>query len=490
MSAPGTGNTPSGRTIFIALAAMTAVAAVLRFVGLNSELWYDEIKTLIESVRPPLAVIVAEFPSNNDHPLYSLLAHFSIGAFGEAPWSLRLPSVLFAIATIPLLYVFGRKATGAKEALIAAALLAVSYHHIWYAQSARGYTMLLFFTLATSALLVEAMKAPKAKTYALYALAAALGCYTHLTMVYVVVAHAMIIGVRQLVADKGRIRFASYYLPAFGFVLAGFLTLLLYLPLFADVATFFEEKKVEPAKQVATAGWALMETIKGLNVGFAGVAGAVIALGVLAVGYLSYLRQSVVLAALFVLPAPVIVAAAVLLQRPMFPRFFFVLAGFALLVLVRGAFVIGREAAMRAPPPKFLGPREEGWGVALSLLLIAASIAALPAQYAAPKQNYSAAVAFLDREAAGDPVYLLNISAGLPMADYYERAWPVMFTLEEVEKAARGPSWIAYTFEDYIRLRTPDIFAALEERCVRKASFAGTVSGSDVIVMQCGGRAS
>ena len=32
-------------------AAMTAVAAVLRFVGLNSELWYDEIKTLIESVR-------------------------------------------------------------------------------------------------------------------------------------------------------------------------------------------------------------------------------------------------------------------------------------------------------------------------------------------------------------------------------------------------------------------------------------------------------
>lgn len=487
MSAPLHPEIVSRKAALIALAALTALGALLRIYGLNSELWYDEIKTVLDSVRPPLSSILTVFPSNNDHKFYSLLAHLSVGAFGEAPWSLRLPSALFAVASIPLLYVFGRRATGRLEALLAAALLAVSYHHVWYAQSARGYTMLLFFTLTTSALLIEAIKAPRAWTYALYAAAAALGCYTHLTMVYVVVSHALIVGANLLLTQKGAFSLRPYFLPAFGFILAGVFTILLYLPLFSDVATFFEEKKVEPAKQVASAGWALMETLRGLDVGFAGVAGALVALLFLAAGYFSYLRQSLTLSALFVLPAPVIVAAAVLMQRPMFPRFFFVLAGFALLVAVRGAFVIGRAAARRVPPPKFLGPREAGWGVLLSLLLFAASAASLPPQYALPKQNFSGAIAFLERQAAeGAPVYLLGGSAGLPIDDYYGKKWPVIFEPAEIAGAAKRKSWIAYTFEDYIALRRPEVWTALNAACVKKAAFPGTVEGSDVVVMACG----
>lgn len=487
MSAPLLPDTISKRTALVLLAAVTALGALLRFYGLDSELWYDEIKTVLESVRPPLASILTVFPSNNDHKFYSLLAHFSVSAFGEAPWSLRLPSVLFAVATIPLLYAVGRQVTGRLEALLAAALLAVSYHHIWYAQSARGYTMLLFFTLATSALLMQAIKAPRARTYALYAGVAALGCYTHLTMVYVVVSHAMIAGANILLTQKTKFSVKPFFLPAFGFVLAGVFTILLYLPLVADVATFFEEKKVEPAKQVATAGWALIETLRGLNVGFAGLAGALAALAVLGVGYSSYLRQSLTLGALFVLPAPVIVAAAILMQRPMFPRFFFVLAGFALLVVVRGAFVIGRAAATRVPPPKLLGPREAGWGVLLSLILIAVSAASLPAQYALPKQNYSGAIAYLEREAEpGDPIYLLGGSAGLAVDDYYGKTWKVIFEPAEIADAARRQSWIAYTFEDYITLRRPEVWTALTAACAMKASFPGTVEGSDVVVMKCG----
>ena len=487
MSAPTFSETSSQKPYLAALVMLTALAAALRIYGLNSELWYDEIKTVLDSVRPPLASILTVFPSNNDHKFYSLLAHFSVSAFGEAPWSLRLPSLLFAIASIPLLYFFGRRATGRLEALLAAALLAVSYHHIWYAQSARGYTMLLFFTLATSALLVEAIRAPRAKTYALYAAAAALGCYTHLTMVYIVISHAMIAGANILLTQRGKFSLKPYLPPAFGFVLAGVFTILLYLPLFADVATFFDEKKVEPAKQVATAGWALKETLRGLNVGFAGLAGVAVAFAVLGAGYLSYLRQSLTLSALFVLPAPVIIATAVLMQRPMFPRFFFVLAGFALLVAVRGAFVIGRAAARRLPPPKFLGAPEAGWGVLICAILFIASASSLPPQYALPKQNFSGAIAYLDGKAAqGAPVFLLGGSAGLPVDDYYGRKWPVIFEPAEIAAAAARPSWIAYTFEDYITLRRPEVWEALTAVCVKAATFPGTVEGSDVVVMKCG----
>ena len=65
------------------LTAILLIGVALRIYGLNSGLWYDEIVTLVESVRPPLREIVTHFPSNNDHPLYSVLAHLSIGIFGE-----------------------------------------------------------------------------------------------------------------------------------------------------------------------------------------------------------------------------------------------------------------------------------------------------------------------------------------------------------------------------------------------------------------------
>src|SRR5262249_35124820 len=44
------------------LTAILLIGAALRIYGLNSRLWYDEIVTLVESVRPPLREIVTHFP--------------------------------------------------------------------------------------------------------------------------------------------------------------------------------------------------------------------------------------------------------------------------------------------------------------------------------------------------------------------------------------------------------------------------------------------
>src|SRR3982751_363400 len=89
------------------LAAVVLVGAALRFHFLDSGLWYDEIVTLVESVRRPFASIVTQFPGSNDHPLYSVLGHLSMTLFGEHAWSLRLPAALFGVAGLPLLYIFG-----------------------------------------------------------------------------------------------------------------------------------------------------------------------------------------------------------------------------------------------------------------------------------------------------------------------------------------------------------------------------------------------
>ena len=66
--------------------------------------------------------------------------------------------VLFGLASILALYLFGRQVTSASESLLAAALLTFSYHHVWFSQNARGYTGLLFWTLLSSWLLLRALR--------------------------------------------------------------------------------------------------------------------------------------------------------------------------------------------------------------------------------------------------------------------------------------------------------------------------------------------
>ena len=86
------------------MALLAVAGAGLRFHGIGTNLWYDEIVTLTESVRAPFVQIVTSFAGDNHHPLYSVLAHAAVAVFGEEPSALRLPAALFGAATLPLLY--------------------------------------------------------------------------------------------------------------------------------------------------------------------------------------------------------------------------------------------------------------------------------------------------------------------------------------------------------------------------------------------------
>ena len=116
---------PEARTPWALLIALTVIAAILRAIGIDGGLWYDEIRTLQDSVRQPLVQILTVFPGNNQHTLYSVLAHASIALFGDHPWSLRAPALLFGVASVPALYLFAREFVGRSEALLACLLLAV-----------------------------------------------------------------------------------------------------------------------------------------------------------------------------------------------------------------------------------------------------------------------------------------------------------------------------------------------------------------------------
>src|SRR5712692_8080264 len=159
---------PSGQGLsgpWLWLAGLTALALILRLIRLDQQLWYDEMTTLVQSVRQPFLKILTSYTSKNQHLLYSLLARVSIVAFGDHIWSLRLPAVLFGTACVPALYALARRITSQGEALLATTLFL------------DGVSRQL--SVSPSGL----------KLWLLYGLVLALGMYTHLIMGLVAAAH-------------------------------------------------------------------------------------------------------------------------------------------------------------------------------------------------------------------------------------------------------------------------------------------------------------
>src|SRR3974390_3378756 len=60
------------------VAGLMAVAIVLRVVALTQQLWFDEIVALLDSARDPISRTMTHYAGQNQHMLYSLLAHGSI----------------------------------------------------------------------------------------------------------------------------------------------------------------------------------------------------------------------------------------------------------------------------------------------------------------------------------------------------------------------------------------------------------------------------
>lgn len=456
---------------------LTLLAIVVRSIGLNDGLWWDEMRTLIDSVRSPMYAIVTIYPGDNQHTLFSVLARLAVISFGEDVWTLRLPAMLAGVLCVPVGYLFAREFVGRLEAQLTALLIAVSYHHVWFSQSARGYTLLALFTLLSSWLFLRGMRRGRVSDFIWYGIVGALGAYTHLTMVFVVASHALLYVAPLVLRDVHLPGERRWKLALTGFALAAGLTVLLYSPFLLEVQRVVGK---EPA-YAASPRWAALELLKGLRIGLGSVVGVAIAGALFLVGLLSYYRQSRFLLGMFLLPGVVTLAATVVLQRPVRPRFFFFLIGFGLLIIVRGALEVGRVLQRRAAS----GPAPSNpIGVALALGMAIASAISLSVNYRFPKQDYEGPIRFVEaRQQPGETVATAG-GAKYPYREYYRRAWLNVDSLAQLDRARQAGHkvWMIYTLKSYIKARTPDLMRTIDEQCTDKQVFRGTVGDGDVTV--------
>ena len=132
-----------------ALLAMIAFGIALRVRPLGQPINYDESFTYIVYANRPWLIAWANYSEPNNHLFHTLLAHLSIGVFGNAVWAIRLPALIAGCLTIPLAYAVARRLAGRNEALMVAALTAASQVLIAFSVRARGYTLLIDFFLLT-----------------------------------------------------------------------------------------------------------------------------------------------------------------------------------------------------------------------------------------------------------------------------------------------------------------------------------------------------
>ena len=124
---------------------ITLVGAALRLLLLGTKgMWLDETFSVWMAHHSVPELLQWTVNLDQHPPLYYLLLHYWIATFGDTAYYVRLLSALFGAAAIPVIYLIGKRLSGAVVGLAAALLLAFSLFNIYFAQETRMYTLLTF----------------------------------------------------------------------------------------------------------------------------------------------------------------------------------------------------------------------------------------------------------------------------------------------------------------------------------------------------------
>jgi hypothetical protein len=155
--------------------------------------------------------------------------------------------------------------------------------------------------------------------------------------------------------------------------------------------------------------------------------------------------------------------------------------GFGLLIVIHGAMQL---------PRLLLGPLPLGrnWqvssGYALAALIVIASITTIPRCYALPKQDFTGARDFVERQrGSGDAVVVVGLAAHA-YSEYYAPQWAVAQTPGELAmlRQDRQRTYVIYTLPVELRAAHPDLWKIMESDFDTVKVFPGTLGGGEVYV--------
>lgn len=467
------------------LGAILVVALVARLVGLNGPLWFDEIISFDTHLSLPWGQMMQSY-SMNHHYFYDVQAKLVMGLFGDAPWVVRVPALLFGLGAIAAMWVLARQISGVWIAHLVALLLAVSFHHIWFSQNARGYSELAFWSSVGMILFLRGLAVPSWRLWIGFGLCLAAATYTHLTGAFFFAALGLI---WLVVLVQRRAEAALLWRPLVGAAVGVGLLVAVYAPLIPSLRTtvggIAGTSAVDVMQEYQNPVWTVVEAVR-TGVGGAGplvslLAVAVVGLSLLG-GIISARRAPWFAVAVL---AHILLTMAVLMALGMrvWPRFFFVDIGFLMLLVVLGVQALCSGAARRIDRSGWAGP---GFALA-AVAMVGVSFGLAAKNYRAPKQDLVGAIALVSSlRTAGEPVYAVGPGAEA-FIGHYKADWQAI-TDEAGYLAARaqaGPALFVVAFPGRILRRYTELDADRLSGALQEVRWLpGTLGDGAVLVLQ------
>jgi mannosyltransferase len=160
------------------LVVLLAASTFIRTRTIGGQFWMDEaITTGISSHS--LSHIPGVLRHDGSPPLFYLLLHFWMSAFGTGETATHWLSLLFGLLAIPVAMWAGWSLFGRRAGLIAATLFAFSAFLTQYADETRMYELMGLLGLIATASFIHAFIYRRRKYLVLFAVSEALMLYTH-----------------------------------------------------------------------------------------------------------------------------------------------------------------------------------------------------------------------------------------------------------------------------------------------------------------------
>ena len=159
-------------------------ALAARLPNLDESLWNDEIvytRIMLESKSLSWVLFHDVHP-----PLYALIMLGWIRLFGDGEVAVRLPSLLFGLLSVAMVFWLARRWFRNPVAYLAAILVALSPPHIWYSQENKTNMLVVFLSVVAMYALWRAWTRNRWTGWLVFTAAAVLALWSHAFNLFIV----------------------------------------------------------------------------------------------------------------------------------------------------------------------------------------------------------------------------------------------------------------------------------------------------------------
>lgn len=192
---PSSDHRSAGWWVAAVAIALTLLATIVLQLVVRSDLWLDEALS-VNIAKIPLGDLHGALKRDGAPPLYYVLLHYWIDAFGAGDVAVRALSGVLTVATYPAMYFAGRRLAGRRGAWTAVLVFATSPYVFRYATETRMYALVMFLVAWGYLALLRAFERPSLGRLAVVTAVVAALLYTHNWSYYLVATVGIVVVLR------------------------------------------------------------------------------------------------------------------------------------------------------------------------------------------------------------------------------------------------------------------------------------------------------